>query len=163
MQIPGPKQEQNTLKLKQRKTWGSPHASFVSQAATKMEAYLWYQPGSLDSLINRNYKRPDEKLRQGFIGASGAARVKKTSNSFPCSLPEVGSGGAGSLNGVSVGTDQWGRRCVLGTLPTPLWCCVQGSWFCSWHLRSSSWVLAFLHLIVHNCPDCMCVVIFSPF
>ena len=38
--------------------------------------------------------------------------------------------------------------------PHPLWCCVQESrtvsYFCSWHLRSGSWILALLCVIVHN-------------
>ena len=32
----------------------------------------------------------------------------------------------------------------------------------SWHLRSGSWFVAFLCLIVHNCPcDCACVQLFA--
>ena len=69
---------------------------------------------------------------------------------------------AGSLNGMRVGADQWVRlEGWLDDLPIPWWCYVWGSWvvpwFCSQHLRSGSWFVAFLYLIVHNCPNCSCL------
>ena len=52
-------------------------------------------------------RRPDEKFRQGFTGARAVAGGTKTSNRFPCSLPDGGR--AGSLNGVRLGLDWWVR------------------------------------------------------
>ena len=51
--------------------------------------------------------------------------------------------------------------------PPLCWCCMQrsctGPYFCFQHLRSGSWVLAFLYLVVHHLPPlCMHAVTFSP-
>ena len=75
-------------------------------------------------------------------------------------------GQAGLLKRVKVGADFGsGWRGGLGGLPTPWWGCVQESYtapcFCSWLIRSGSWVLVFLYL-VNNLPQLhMQAVIFS--
>ena len=48
----------------------------------------------------------------------------------------------------------------MGGLPTPLVVLYAVPCFCSQHLRSGSWVLVFLYLIVHNLPNCTCTQLF---
>ena len=73
----------------------------------------------------------------------------ETRNRFPWLLAKEG---RGEGRGGAVA----GQRAVLGGLLTPsvVPC------FCSLHLRDSSWFVAFLYLIVHNCPNCTYVQLF---
>ena len=64
----------------------------------------------------------------------------------------------------------WGSSLEV-VFPPLWWCRVQGTGtvpcFCSRHLRNGSWFVAFLYLIVHNCPNCegvqLCLVCYSFF
>ena len=101
-------------------------------------------------------KRPGENFRQGFTGTLAAAGGSRTSNRCPCSFPK---GPAGPLNGVRVGADQWvGLEGGLRWSAHPLGgaVCRDHVWYLLWlqHLRSGSWVLAFLYPPVHNFPNC---------
>ena len=108
-----------------------------------------------------------------YWGSHYSRRGMKTSNSFPCSLPEVGQ--AGSLYRVRVTCVQVsGQRDGWGGLPSPRWYFVQGAWavpcFCSWHpvfaLGSSEMAIGFfvfLYLAIHTLFQLhMPAVIFSP-
>lgn len=65
------------------------------------------------------------EFRQGFIRTQHE-RVK-TSNGFPCFLSEWGQ--AGPSSGVRVRAEplSWARGGLGESLPSPWWCCVQGS------------------------------------
>ena len=55
----------------------------------------------------------------------------------------------------------WAGWVALVVCSPPWWCCLQESCrvpcFCSWHLRSGSWVLAFLYLLFIICRNCECM------
>lgn len=109
--------------------------------------------------------RPDKNFRQDFIAACAAARGRERRQ-------EVGPRGEllVSLNRVTVGgggsEDPWvGQAAYLGGLPAPLVILSAGPCavphFCPRHLRNSCWFMAFLYPIVHNCPNCTCMQLFS--
>ena len=109
-----------------------------------------------------------------YWGSHYSRRGMKTSNSFPCSLPEVGQ--AGSLYRVRVtGMSKYQARGMAeGVCPAPRWHFVQGAWavpcFCSWHpvfaLGFSEMAIGFfvsLYLTIHTLFQLhMHAVIFSP-
>ena len=112
-----------------------------------------------------------QKLIRGPMRNSGKVLLglqqERVKNWFPCSLPEAGWGWAEErswfLEGTEVAEGQWDQcrwEGGLGGLPTPLWCCVQGSRAVpcsrSRHLGSGSWVLAFLYLVI-ICPNWACM------
>ena len=92
-----------------------------------------------------------------YWGSHYSRRGMKTSNSFPCSLPEVGQ--AGSLYRVRVTCVQVsGQRDGWGGLPSPRWYFVQGgmssalfllltSCFCSGLFRNGNWVFCFFDCV----------------
>ena len=103
--------------------------------------------------------RLDKNFRQDFIAACAAARGRARRQ-------EVGPQGEllVSLNRVTVGGGgQWGSMGWAGGIPRwsarPL-----GNTECRTlcrHLRNSCWFMAFLYPIVHNCPNCTCMQLFS--
>ena len=113
-----------------------------------------YWPGSLDSLINRNWYTARHRIQEGG----------KTSNTFPCSLNEEVVGWSFKWSedrGRSVGP---ARRSAYVACPPAWWCCVWGSCmvscFCSWHLSKSGLQPFCIYLAVHKYRDCAHVQLF---
>jgi len=77
----------------------------VNQMVWSQDESSSYQPGFLDTFINRIDQRPGKKFRQGFVGTAVAAvgSENKQQVPFTCSFPNSREGQAGSLYGVSGG------------------------------------------------------------
>lgn len=110
--------------------------------------------------------RPDQKLRQGFVGSPAAAEGRKAGKSCPRLSP--GRGTTWLLTRGERRVQESGRGGGLGGLPTflgVLWAgCLCSALFCCQPFRSSGvavGLLVFLYLI-HNLPLlCTRAVIFS--
>ena len=107
-------------------------------------------------------KRSDETSRQGFTGTCAAAQGDE--NKKQVHLLTLQGVWPGFLHGVSECRGRWVDWTGLEAqvvCPLPWWCPVQescvASCFRSWHLRSGSWILVFLYLVVIICPNCSCM------
>ena len=130
--------------------------------------WLWYWPGLLASLINRNWSeaRQEIQARLYWGPCCRTGEREQTTSSLARSLR--GGWRACSLHGVRVG--MWpgvGARCGLGGLPTPLVVVCAGghAQYPAFALGSSivavgGGFLVFLYLLSIICPNCACTQLF---
>ena len=132
----------------------------LNSPATVLQRITHLSPWALSSV--ETDKRSDETSRQGFNGTCAAARGDE--NKKQVHLLTLQGVWPGFLHGVSECRGRWVDWTGLEAqvvCPLPWWCPVQescvASCFRSWHLRSGSWILVFLYLVVIICPNCSCM------
>ena len=114
----------------------------------------WYQLGFLDSIesIEIDESRQGIQVRLYWDSSHSTREWKQVPLLLGCLL-KWGEGW-GRWVGLAGGVAQ--VVCLI-----PWWYCVRGSCtvpcFCSQHLKSGSWFVAFLYLIVHNFPQ-LCIL-----